>query len=386
MQIKPDDFPTPGRYIRALLDERGWDQRTLARVLGLDYPATNRLSLDKKPITAFNAIMLGEAFNVEPSAFLSLQQKYDLAVALAASTPNNARKLRAKIYGGLPIAEIVRRGWLPGVNDPDDTEGVEVALARFFGVDSPENIPAIPLAAKKTNVYGEPTGAEKMWALVVRKIAATIEVPRYSPAAVREAIEQFKPLLRTRDGVVKVGPILSRAGIRFVVVESLPSARIDGVCTWLNDMAPVIGMSLRHDRLDNFWYVLRHECEHVLNGHGRQRQTDRVDVALDEQPQVGVPDEERIANAAASDFCVPGEQMDRFYSIKKPFFMKQDVLGFAKSVDRHPALVVGQLQRRAHRFDRFREFLLKVRELVVPGVAADGWGHVYPIPEPERSA
>jgi len=28
-------------------------------------------------------------------------------------------------------------------------------------------------------------------------------------------------------------------------------------------------MSLRHDRIDNFWFVLRHEIEHVLRQHGR---------------------------------------------------------------------------------------------------------------------
>ncbi len=28
-------------------------------------------------------------------------------------------------------------------------------------------------------------------------------------------------------------------------------------------------MSLRFDRIDNFWFVLRHELEHVIQGHGR---------------------------------------------------------------------------------------------------------------------
>jgi len=33
---------------------------------------------------------------------------------------------------------------------------------------------------------------------------------------------------------------------------------------WLDDKSPVIALSMRFDRIDNFWFVLRHELEHVL--------------------------------------------------------------------------------------------------------------------------
>jgi HTH-type transcriptional regulator/antitoxin HigA len=180
------------------------------------------------------------------------------------------------------------------------------------------------------------------------------------------------------DGVLKVRTALAEAGVRFVIVESLSTAKIDGVCTWLNDMAPVVAMTLRHDRIDNFWFVLRHELEHVLNGHGRKKA--RVDIDL-EKAGANVSEEERIASSAASDFCVPREAMDNFYLTKTPFFVTKDILGFARAHHRHPGLVVGQLQHRVGRFDRFRGYLHKVRELILPTVPADGWGHVFPIAE-----
>ena len=63
--------------------------------------------------------------------------------------------------------------------------------------------------------------------------------------------------------------ILMECGIRFILVEKLPNADIDGVCFWLDEHSPVIGMTTRRDKIDNFWFVLRHECEHVLRGDGR---------------------------------------------------------------------------------------------------------------------
>jgi HTH-type transcriptional regulator/antitoxin HigA len=149
-------------------------------------------------------------------------------------------------------------------------------------------------------------------------------------------------------------------------------------------MAPVIGMTLRHDRIDNFWFVLRHEIEHVLNGHGRKQP--RVDVELDNAEEIGTSEEERIANAAAADFCVPKDAMENFYKKKQPFFMKQDVLGFAAAQQRHPGLVVGQLQYRGGRFDRFREYLHKVRDHVIRAGTVDGWNYVFPVADSARTA
>lgn len=377
MEPKSQDFPTPGRYILALLEQRGWDQRTLAHVMGLSYAATNRLVLDKKPIDGYTALVLGEVFGVDPDNFLGLRSKLDLAVARASAMPDRGRAIRAALYGSLPIAELIRRGWLPGVIDYKQTEKVERAVASLFRVGSVESIPSLPHAAKKADALSEATPSQLAWLYRVREIAEILQVPRYSPAAVREALEKMESDLSTIDGVRRASKLLRDAGIRLVVVEALVGSKIDGVCTWLNDMAPVIGLTLRHDRIDNFWFVLRHECEHVLAGHGRRQA--RIDIEIAERQGDRLAEEERIANAAASDFCVPKESMDSFYLRKHPYFIKEDVLGFAASVKRHPGLVVGQLHQRSHRFDRFREYLQKVRDVVVPTVALDGWGAVFPI-------
>ena len=378
MPISPDDFPTPGQYIRALLTARGWDQRTLSHVLGLDYSSINRVILDRKPMTAFLAIALSDVFEVEADDFMELQKRFDLAVARASVRPDPRRAIRASVFGDLPVAEMIKRGWLDVANFKD-LEKVEDALARFFDVEYIDKIPSLPHAAKKSEMGTEASPAQLAWLFRVRAMAATIQVPRYSPAAVREGLTALQGLVDSIDGIAKVPEILANSGIRFVIVESLPTAKIDGVCSWLNDFAPVIGMTLRHDRIDNFWFVLRHEIEHVLRGNGR-RHAPVVDVELEKRGALASEsEEERVANNAAADFCVPAREMEKFIAKKAPFFMERDVVGFAASVKRHPGLVVGQLQHRVSRFDRFRNHLVAVREWVLPRVVSDGWGSSFPV-------
>ncbi len=170
--------------------------------------------------------------------------------------------------------------------------------------------------------------------------------------------------------------------MRFVIVESLPSAKIDGVCLWVgkNCDSPVIGLSLRFDRIDNFWFVLRHEIEHVLRGHGHGAVMLDADL---EKERAGtssdIPDEERVANAAAAEFCVPQDRLEDFIARKAPMFAERDIRGFAATLDIHPGIVAGQLQHQMNRYDLFRNHLVKIRSIVTPSSNYDGWGDIAQI-------
>jgi HTH-type transcriptional regulator/antitoxin HigA len=372
---------TPGQLLKQLLDDRGWSQTVLAVVAGIDANLISRVITGKRPVTADLALTLGELFCIDPVRFLELQQSYDLAQARVVARPDPSRTKRAHLFGSLPIVEMIKRGWI-AAQDMRDVETVEKELARFFGVSSAEEIEILPHAAKKTLVAdATPTPVQVAWLYRVREIAKEMLVARYSPQSVRAAVPKLSALLSAPEEARKVPRILAEAGIRFVIVESLPSAKIDGVCMWLDDRSPVIGLSLRYDRIDNFWFVLRHEIEHVLRIDGRG---DKIAFDFDlEGDRSGVgeslPEAERAANLAAQEFCVPAASMDQFVARKAPFFSERDILGFARSMRVHPGLVAGQLQRRTGRYDRFRDHQVKIRALVCPGSTVDGWGDIAPV-------
>ena len=169
-------------------------------------------------------------------------------------------------------------------------------------------------------------------------------------------------------------------GVRYILAEKLPGSLIDGVCFWLDSDSPVVGMSLRHDRIDNFWFVLRHEIEHVLQNDGQAEEI--IDASL-EGERAGVseniPEQERRANREAAEFCTPQKRLKSFLQRKHPFYYERDVIALARVLQVHPGLVVGQMQRHLDRWAYLRRHQKKIRSLVTPGAIVDGWGQVAPV-------
>ncbi|MBX3216934.1 MAG: ImmA/IrrE family metallo-endopeptidase [Labilithrix sp.] len=372
---------TPGQLVAELLERKGWTQQTLSIVLRKDNGSITRILSGKMPVKAETAIALGEVFGVDPHRFLELQAKFELAQAKLTARPDPGRAQRAHLFGGLPIPAMIKRGWIQA-DSAKNVAQVEAALTRFFGVKSVDEIEILPHAARKTDVFGEATPVQLAWLYRVRQIAQEMMAPRFSMAMGRSVVGKLSALLASAEEIRKVPRLLTEAGIRFVLVESLPGAKIDGVCFWLDDESPVIGMTCRYDRIDNFWFVLRHELEHVLCGHGRARAM--LDTELEGSragTDDGLPEEERVANAAAANFCVPQKAMDNFVARKAPFFAERDIIGFARVQQLHPGLVAGQLQHRTGKYDRFRAHQAKIRSILRPNAMTDGWGDVAPTDE-----
>lgn len=377
MNFDKERFKTPGQLLEWLLSERDWTKRTLSVVLRIDEQKINRFAADKQPMTAEFALLLEEVFGVEAGIFLGLQCAYDLAKARIVTQPDPKRATRAQIHHGLPLSDMIKRGWIDAkdVRDPN----IESELIRFFGTNRIEDIEILPHSAKKTEVSAPATPAQIAWLYRVRKIASEMLVARYSPDGLYAAIPKLKSLLISPDAVRKVPRILAEAGVRYLIVESLPGAKIDGVCFWLNERSPVIAMTTRFDRIDNFWFVLRHECEHVLQGHGLNKVMLDTELATDVDNTKNIAGEEVIANDAAADFCVPKKMMSDFIIRKSPFFHDRDILAFAKMINVHPGLIAGQIRHKTNNYGRFQNYLVKIRSSLLSNAVVDGWGSVYPV-------
>lgn len=370
------DARTPGQLIAELLRERGWTNRVLAAVLDISESIVSKMVSDKRPVDAAMAILLEEVFEVSAQNFVDLQSRYDLAKARIEIAPDPKRARRASIYGNLPVAEMIKRGWIDAENTRD-SEAVETALCRFFNVNRIEDAAAFSFAAKKTDADGVAKPAQLAWLHRVKTIASEMLVGPYSPQLVDAAISKIAALRSHPEHMARIPRILAEAGIRYVVVEGLPGGKIDGVCFWLDERSPVIGMSLRFDRIDNFIFVLRHELEHVRYRDGLLDPV--IDIDLGRQPDEELEEQERRANEAAREFCVPKRDMDAFIARKAPYFTERDLIGFARVLKVHPGLVAGQLQFRTNKFTHFRSHLAPVREFILPTAEVDGWGDIHPI-------
>ena len=367
---------TPGQLVGELIKERGWTNRTLAMVLGSTDAVISKLVGDKRPVDAVMALALEDVFGVPAERFVELQSRYDLARARIELRPDPKRKLRARIYANLPVPEMIKRGWLDA-DDTRDPELIEQALCRFFRVNRLDDASAFSHAAKKTDANDPATPAQLAWLHRVKMIASEMLIGTYSPVKLEQAIAKISVLRGHPENLERVPRILAEAGIRFVIVEGLPGGKIDGVCFWLDEKAPVVGMSIRFDRIDNFLFVLRHELEHVRRRDGLGAPI--IDIDVGRHPDDELESQELAANEAAREFCVPKRDMDAFIARKAPYFSERDLIGFAKVLGIHPGVVAGQLQYRTNKFTHFRNHLAPIRAFVIPAAEVDGWGNIHPI-------
>lgn len=364
--------PHPGEFIREELEARGWLQRDLAYILGVTEQTVNMIVSGKRGISPDMAMALGDAFDVSPAFFANLQKSYEMANA---REPDPGIANRARWQTAYPVREMIRRGWL----EASSQDLMEAQMMRFFEVNRVDDIPHLPHAARKTN-YRKIPPMQLAWLFRVRQIAKEMVVPRYSEKSLLQAVDHLRALTVDPEETRHVPRIIAECGVRFALVETLPGAKIDGVTLWLDNQSPVIGMTIRYDRVDNFWFVLRHEIEHVLKKHGKT--VGIVDVELEgarASVDADIPEEERIANAAAQNFCVPNDEMESFFVRKAPYFYERDVVGFSRRIQRHPGLVVGQIQRRTGQWNFLRRYQTKIRNYIAPNAVVDGWGEVAPM-------
>lgn len=368
-----DDVPHPGEFVREEIEAREWSQRDLAYILGVPEQAVGLILSGKRGISPEMAKALGKAFDVSADYFANLQQAFEMSNARA---PDPAVERRARLQTAYPIREMIKRGWLTDTN----IGLLEQQVMRFFCANDLDAVPHLAHAAKKAD-YSETSPVQLAWLFRVRQIAAEMPTIGYSASKLRTLVADLPRYMRDPEEIRHIPRLLSECGVRFVVVETLPKANIDGVCFWLDSKSPVVGMTVRHDRIDNFWFVLRHELEHVLNGDGRgELNGGQVDVDLEASgSRDDLPPAEKKANAAAQEACVPLDEMESFYIRKYPYIAEKDVVGFAGRVGRHPGIVVGQLQRRMNRYDWLARHKVKIRQFLIGSSVVDGWGSVAPV-------
>jgi HTH-type transcriptional regulator/antitoxin HigA len=124
----------------------------------------------------------------------------------------------------------------------------------------------------------------------------------------------------------------------------------------LNNGDPVIALTLRHDRLDNFWFVLFHEIAHIILHLSGDLNAifDDLDVKID-----GI---EKEADVHALDSLIPDEiwrkSLVRFRPSEKAIINQAEILNI------HPALIAGRIRRETGQYHQFTELigLNKVRK------------------------
>lgn len=361
-----ESIQTPGEEIRRLLCERGWTQADLARVVDRPLPTINAIIQGKKSITPRMAIALGAAFGTGPQKWMQLESAYRLSLAKA--NPD-AIERRARLYDYAPIKDMERRGWIQHVKSPEEQEAV---ICRFFEINSLTEEPRINVATRESTGASSLTASQKAWCFRAKHLAQAIQISPFDKGGLKRASLRLRDLAAFPEEARHVSKTLAEFGIRFLVIEPLTGSKIDGATIWLDDNSPVIVVSLRHDRIDAFWFTVLHEFYHVVH---EDASVDDDLFGERQMPSIAKEEVERQADAKASDRLVPTEKLDSFIMRVSPLYSKTRIIQFAHTIQIHPGIIVGQLQYRGEiGYSANREMLIKVRDIVIDSALTDGWG------------
>ncbi|MCH7225666.1 ImmA/IrrE family metallo-endopeptidase [Haloferula sp. A504] len=269
--------------------------------------------------------------------------------------------------GDYPIKQMYDRGYFPGRerNWKRDSRDKPDLLRRFFTVGTAPLVPALPRKAtgkKAINVH-----ALEAWAHRVRtRVAEEEDLPKWDRKAFDGAfVHWLASLSYFDDGLVKAIDELRERGLPVVVEPRLDGTRLDGAALLADDGRPIIGLTLRLDRLDNFWFTLFHELGHVLN-HLDPGGRPLFDCDFDSARSGRV---EQEADRFALDTLIPPPKWEVVRTLK----LAGQIRRAARDLRIGVAVIAGRLRREANDYRKHRTLVGQGMAREALGFTDDQW-------------
>jgi HTH-type transcriptional regulator / antitoxin HigA len=326
----PIPAPTPLEALEFRMESQGLTPRDLEPFIGSRSKVSEVLS-GKVPLSLRMIRALSAGLDI-PAQIL-----------IGDSIPHDTRRIPR-----LPVKELARRGWIS--QKATDNAAAFASLVEAAG--GRQN--ATAFLRRSTHIRGSRSfdpGAQLAWTLRVLHMARGASASTYAPATLTaESLRQLVQLSSSADGPLRARRFLADIGIAFVVLPHLPRTRLDGAALLSEEERPVIAMTLRLDRIDNFWFTLVHELIHVR---------DHLSVVgtafLDDLDVAPADDVENETDAATADILVPTARWTRCRARQER--TPAAVLALAQELRIHPAIVAGMVRHDADNYRLLAQFL-----------------------------
>ena len=255
-------------------------------------------------------------------------------------------------WSKFPIKEMVSRGWVDSVTRAK--KSVEEIVEGFI---AGMGLKDAGVAFRRTLSGDAPTPTTKyaLYAWLARVIQKTRELETTLPSYAKEAVDEhlikkLVQLSRFEDGPKKAVNLLNEYGIAVIFEPQLKGTMLDGAALKDLNGRPIIALTLRYDRLDNFWFTIVHELIHVW------KHIDDVDEAiLDDLDHATDEKREVEANRIARDAFIPRSLWKRTDAYLKP--SKESIASLAKELKIHPAIVAGRLRKEIGNYNQFSDLI-----------------------------
>ncbi len=319
--------PSPLEAIKFVMDQKGLRQADLVHFIGSRSKVSEVLN-GKRPLTLsmIRALKTG------------LQIPADILIQDGSSFPEDGEGVE---WSKFPVKEVVKRGLVSGYDPKSQPEEIVRELVAMSGVTNFYNNTACLRQGTRRSPKDD-HHAVQIWLLeVLIEANNTGQVAKSNTKELdRRLLKRVAQLSVFSDGPLKAKEYLATKGIKLLAVPHYKRTYLDGAVLFDTDRNPVIALTLRYDRLDNFWFTLLHELAHLVLGHLKKVQSDCIIDDLDLKSSLD--DKEQEADDAANEALIP-EKLWQSHPAKDSARLV-DVQELARLADVHPAVVAGRVR------------------------------------------
>jgi HTH-type transcriptional regulator/antitoxin HigA len=150
---------------------------------------------------------------------------------------------------------------------------------------------------------------------------------------------------------------LKKYGIALVIERHFSKTYLDGAAILINKDNPVIGLTLRYDRLDNFWFTLMHELAHIARHYDSD-----ISLFYDEIEGIKIIDldeKEREADTLAEESLLPKAKWEISPARLVPSSMAANSL--AQELGVHVAIIAGQIRHKGSKYIYLNKIVNKAK-------------------------
>ncbi|MDQ3118729.1 MAG: ImmA/IrrE family metallo-endopeptidase [Verrucomicrobiota bacterium] len=291
----PIDLPDPITAIKFRIEQQGLKKKDLVTYLGSQSRVSEVLS-GKRALTVQMIRKLHDGLGIPMEVLIQEPE--------AKMKPMSAQRPTIEA-----LKEMCARGYFAGVATWGEAKArVDELLGQLLmGV---ELAPAYNRQMLRAGAR-EDQAALAAWKARVLQRAKAASCADFEPKTfTSQFLRQLAGLSRLPEGPAAAVEMLRGHGVIVLTEPHLPGTHLDGAALLLDGCKPVIALTLRHDRLDNFWFCLFHELGHVLK-HLAKGKADGFLDDLDSAPGDKCEEE---ADEFARDTLIPRKDWEKFFN------------------------------------------------------------------------
>lgn len=324
----PIPNPDPIDAILFRMEQQGLKQRDLIPYIGSKSKVSEVLGR-KRPLTLPMVRAIGDGLGIPT----------DVLIKPASTSETGSVE---EDWAAYPLSAMVKLGWIKTSPQEIHRNREKIIRAYFSRLEHSGEVYALyKTSFQHRGGRTMDTYAIRAWIAQVLISAESRNISaKFDPAILKkDFLTKLIRLSRSEDGPIRARQLLEDNGIACVIVRHLPRTRLDGAAMLNGQDIPIVALTLRYDRTDNFWFTLIHELMHVwlhLN-EGYSAFIDDLDIDLPTNPT------ELEADHIASDLLIPRETWQG---------NDAQVLGTPEAVSRlagelgiHPAIIAGAVRK-----------------------------------------